>query len=367
MATLPNMGLETPTPGGDAGNWDDLINDDLEILDAHRHEAGNGLRIRPAGMDINADLTFNSLYAPIALHRITFASIVALTGNNKSLFVNTSDNELYWRSSTGTNVKLTAGNALNVAAFTGGFGAGYTSASAAADYDDSTEQYTFKQAAAGNWSRLGVGGIRLYEFGTSETLRVGLLAPAGLASSYDITMPLAAPASTQIMQMSSAGVVSMIGTNEHVTVTGTGRFKYQDDSMIISAPMFQSTATAGNYAAGTTPVCTNSGTWTFSPGAGIPIVAGFHLPIGCRIRAIEWHFNKGGSSASLTMALRERSGGVVGNIDAVVNVDSGVTEDTETRVGINYTIVANTPIWLEVTAGNAAHVFLYAEVIFDRP
>lgn len=227
--TLPNMGLVQPTPKGDSGAWDDTINDDLETIDAHRHEAGNGLRIRPAGMDINADLTFNSLYAPKDLHRITFASIVALTSNNKSLFVNTSDNELYWRSNTGTNVKLTAGNALNVAAFTGGFGAGYTSASAAADYDDSTEQYTFKQAAAGNWARLGVGGIRLYEFGGAATTRVGLLSPAALASSYDVTFPAALPGSTSLVQMSSAGVLTasnVLAANQSITVSGTGEYKH---------------------------------------------------------------------------------------------------------------------------------------------
>ena len=219
MPTLPNTGVITPTPGGDAGTWDDKNNAAWSNYDDHRHESGNGLRIRTAGIDINADLTFGGLYAPIALHRLTFASIVALTGNNKSLFVNTSDNELYWRSNTGTNVKLTAGNALNVAAFTGGFGAGYTSASAAADYDDSTEQYTFKQAAAGAWSRAGFGGIRLYEFGTSETLRVGLLAPAGLAASYDITMPLAAPASTVPLRMDSSGVIT--ATESHGDKTAT--------------------------------------------------------------------------------------------------------------------------------------------------
>lgn len=106
MPILPNTGVITPTPGGDAGTWDDKNNAAWLNYDGHRHEEGNGLAIRTAGIDINADLTFSSLYAPVNLHRLTFASIVALTSNNKSLFVSSADNELYWRSNTGTNVKI---------------------------------------------------------------------------------------------------------------------------------------------------------------------------------------------------------------------------------------------------------------------
>lgn len=260
MPILPNTGVITPTPGGSNGTWDDALNTALANYDAHRHEAGNGLRIRTAGIDINADLTFGGLWAPINLHRLTFASIVALTSNNKSLFVSSADNELYWRSNAGTNVKLTLGNALNVAAFTGGFGAGYSSAGAAADYDDSTEQYTFKQAPAGTWSRGGFGGLRLYEFGTSETVRVGLLASSAMASSYDITLP--SQAGDGILTMAGAGVLEsttaipfdvnfdngitvtdvIVATggvtcaaNQHLTISGTGELKHGDRVLSINA------------------------------------------------------------------------------------------------------------------------------------
>jgi len=313
MPTLPNTGVITPTPGGDAGTWDDKNNAAWANYDDHRHESGNGLRIRTAGIDINADLTFGSLYAPTNLHRLTFASIVALTSNNKSLFVNASDNELYWRSNTGTNVKLTTGNALNVAAFTGGFGAGYSSAGAAADYDDSTEQYTFKQAPAGTWSRGGFGGLRLYEFGTSETIRVGLLAAPSMASSYDVTLP-AAPA-IGLVKMDGAGVLTVedvieypisfedtiavsnlitassgvtCGANQHLTVSGTGELKH-GNRVITASPLAGVTSSwiaiiSEGY------MVSNSGGFLLVP---------INLHVGDRIKSVSFYVF-GNSSADMT-------------------------------------------------------------------
>lgn len=313
MPTLPNTGVVTPTPGGDAGTWDDKNNAAWSNYDGHRHEPGSGLRIRTAGIDIDADLTFEGLYAPINLHRLTFASIVALTSNNKSLFVSDADNELYWRSNTGTNVKLTLGNALNVAAFAGGFGAGYSSAGAAADYDDSTEQYTFKQAAAGNWSRAGFGGIRLYEFGTSETVRVGLLANPAMAVSYDITLPevpgigfLQMDGTGNVMSdtlvqfnVSFDGTVAVDGlitasggvtcaANQHLTISGTGELKHGDRVMSLS------------------PLSGATNSWIPITGEGYMLAnsAGFlsvpiDLIVGDRIKSVSFYVY-GDSSADVT-------------------------------------------------------------------
>lgn len=341
--TLPNMGLVQPTPGGDSGTWDDTINDNLETLDAHRHEAGNGLRIRPAGMDINADLTFNSLWAPKDLHRITFASIVALTSNNKSLFVNTSDNELYWRSNTGTNVKLTAGNALNVAAFTGGFGAGYTSASAAADYDDSSEQYTFKQAAAGNWARLGVGGIRLYEFGTSETLRVGLLAPAALASSYDITLPLAAPSSTAPLTMSSSGVIEA-GASRKLMISPLPSVPLSSSGWNNGAFLFFAVGTAGS----------------------VPLLVPIPLHVGDRLLTISYEA-RGDAAADLTTTVYTSAAGVNTSIGTATENNVSATWGTFTVNVTDTTVTEGTMLNIEFLP-NAANIRIgNITVTYDHP
>lgn len=222
MTTLPNMGLVLPTRGAPgAGVWDDTLDANATLTDAHNHIPGAGAQVPTAGLNINADLTFSSLYAPTNLHRLTFASIVALTGNNKSLFVNTADNELYWRNNVGTNVKMTLGNALNVGAFVGGIGGDYSAVGAALNFDDAGDRYTLKQQ--GNvWARMASGDVRLFETGTTDAVFVGLAAPAALASSYTLTMPLVLPGTTSIVQMDSAGVLTASTTINNVTVNASG-------------------------------------------------------------------------------------------------------------------------------------------------
>lgn len=382
MPTLPNTGVITPTLGGDAGTWDDKNNAAWGNYDEHDHTTGNGVRITTAAINIDADLTFGGIYAPTNLHRLTFASIVALSSNNKSLFVNTADNELYWRSNAGTNVKLTAGNALNVAAFTGGFGSGYTSASAAADYDDSTEQYTFKQSAGGNWSRLGVGGIRLYEFGTSETLRVGLLAPAALASSYDITLPSAPPASTQLVQMSSSGDVSVsntvantvtfsslitassgitCGSNQNVTISGTGEIKHGDRVLSTSALM-------GNVDGNAGWVANTAGSMLAGLNSGILYVP-LTLKVGDRIKSVSYLISGSGTSdlGVSVVVLSSSMGQTVIGTTTHTNIPippwtTGTINVTDTTLGTNESAF----ISFAPDANGGAHVASIL-VTYDRP
>lgn len=209
MTTLPSMGIVLPTRGAPgSGLWADALDAALTLTDGHTHLPGSGVRITSAAININADLTFAG-FAATHIGRLTFDSVTALAANNKSFFVSSADNELYWRSNAGTNVKLTSGAALNVAAFTGGIGGDYTAVSAAVTFDDAGDRYTFKQNAATGWARLACGDVRLFETGTSESVFVGLAAPAALAASFTVTMPLAAPAATTIVQMDSSGNLSV--------------------------------------------------------------------------------------------------------------------------------------------------------------
>lgn len=210
-AILPNMGLQLPELGGDSGDWDDLLNDMFEVVDEHDHTAGKGVLIPTAGIDIDADLPFAG-YGPTGLGKAAFNAVTALTSGSKTLFVSSADNELYWRTNAGVNVKLTNGSSINTT-LVGGIVGDYASVGAEVAYDDANDRYTFKQQGSPKpWARLASGDVRLYEFNTTETVYVGLKAPAALASSYDVTLPLAVPASTAIVLMSSAGVLSASNT-----------------------------------------------------------------------------------------------------------------------------------------------------------
>ena len=290
MTTYPNINLTLPTRGAaGAGQWGNTDDANLANLDAHDHSAtGKGLRIPTAGLNINADLSFSSLYAPTQLNRITFSSIAALTSNNKSLFVSNADNELYWRSGAGANVKLTAGSSLNVAAFVGGIGGDYTAVSASEQYDDANKRYTFKQGGGTTWARLQSGPLRLLELGTSETVFVEQAAPAALAASYTMTWPVAVPGSAQLAQIDNTGQWSFsnaalnaltLASNQNITLAGTGVLKHGTYTLQIAASAF-----AGNGFSAT-PFSESSGVMS-GTGAGFNVFCAIPLADGRRIKAI---------------------------------------------------------------------------------
>lgn len=384
MTTLPQMGLVLPTRGAPgSGIWDDTVDADLALIDAHNHSTGQGTAVPTAGININADLTFSSLYAPTNLHRITFASIVALTGNNKSLFVNTADNELYWRSNAGANVKLTSGSSLNVSAFTGGIGGDYAAVGAAVAFDDAGDRYTFKQNSPGfTWARLASGDVRLFETGTTDSVFVGLAAPAALAGSYTITMPLAVPAATRPVQMSSAGVltagdsdnVAVGGTlsaaglvtatagataaaNQHFTVSGTGEYKHGDRTLTINALDGNASAV---WAVNTTTKAMESN------GSGdLPVV--LPLKVGDRIKSMRFMLI-GNGTADITTTVTFLNASMVGSSIGTNTTNNQAAAWTAIPIDLtDTTIIADSSV-VVVFAANAAGLMVGTiTYTFDHP
>lgn len=219
MTTTPNMGLTKPTLGGSSGEWDDDLNESLDAIDAHDHTAGNGKRVPVDGFSFDEDLPAQG-HGITGLGRIAFSQIAA-PSDAISLFVNTADNELYWRTFSGTNVKLTSGSTLNTS-LVGGIVGDYSTVGAEIAYDDANDRYTFKQQGAPKtWARLASGSVRIYETGTTESVFVGLNTPGALAASYDITWPLAVPASTSLMLMDASGNVTVTNTHTNAVTFST--------------------------------------------------------------------------------------------------------------------------------------------------
>jgi hypothetical protein len=348
------MGLIDPTRGElGSGVWHDAIDANTGRIDAHDHTSGKGARVPTAGININADLSFGGLYAPISLHRLTFASITSLSSNNKSLFVDSDDNELYWRTGSGTNVKLTDGTALNVAAFTGGFGSDYAT-NGNADYDAAGVVYTFKESG-GTWARVASSAIRLYEHGTSEALYVAHVAPSALASSYTVTWPDALPAGDSVLRVSSAGAISTSLVEAHA------QRKIQ-----VSGAAFQVAAVASAFPAGTVPEYDGT-SWLFTPSASVVLYASVPLPVGTRIKTIKWFFDKNSNSSSLTMRLRKiAADGTITNISTTSDTSSGASPTSSTTATIDYTIEDDYQVQLSVSAGVTAHAFQFAIITYDR-
>lgn len=411
MTTLPNLSLVLPVRGAPgSGLWADAIDAALSLIDAHDHTSGKGLRITSAALNINADVSFGTSWAPINLNRLTFASIAALASNNKSLFVSDGtgglvSGELYWRSNAGSNVRVTSGAALNVAAFTGGIGGDYAAVGAAVAFDDAGDRYTFKQQAPGNWARLASGDVRLFETGTTDSVFVGLAAPAALAGSYTITMPLAAPGSTQLVQMDSAGVLTASNTvgntltipatvagasnftgaitmastlgvtglitatagataavNQSFTVSGTGRYKHPSQELGIHIAAFQVDG-ASTY------VTFNQIGYITGFGGACTVQAWVPLPVGKRILTYRQFYNVNSTGVAITPKLRRMTigDGTKNDVAAGSADNTGAAVESQNLTGINHTVLAGEGYFIEVSVSNASHQVFGASISYDDP
>jgi hypothetical protein len=209
-----NMLLVQPSENGDAGTWDTILTALFLLIDAHDHSTGKGVTVKSAGISINADLSIASggvFYALKDVKTLDFqpSTAASMTSYASNLFVNSSDsNNLYFRTQSGTNVRITNGTSLDITA-SGGIAGDYISTGAEVAYSDAGKEYTFKGKDPDNfWMALRSGPLRIAQLDTTESVYVEVIAPAALGSSYTITLPTAAPAATSVVQISSSGVLS---------------------------------------------------------------------------------------------------------------------------------------------------------------
>lgn len=204
--TTPNMGLTKPDPDASIGTWDTELNASLDVADAHDHTTGNGVKVPTAGLNINADLSFAG-FGATALKVVDLAAVLAseVTGYPTALFVDSADNELYWRTSGGSNVKLTSGTSLN-AALLGGFTGDYGSGGSEANFSSGTSIYNFLRAA-NHRAFIDCSDIRLFQGSSGITNAVKLRSPNSLAASYEFVLPAALPAASEALAISSTGQV----------------------------------------------------------------------------------------------------------------------------------------------------------------
>lgn len=388
--TTANMSLQKPTLERDPGTWDDQINASLEILDAHTHGPGSGVQLAADGLNITTDLTLHGTAALIASKAIAFETQASYTTIH-SLWVKTSDGELYWRNGSGTDVKMTSGGTLNIA-IVGGIVGDYASASAAVYYDDAAQAYRFLEAAPlpNSWSRVQCGDLDLYQHASGIANRVRLSSPAALAASYDLTLPAALPASKCVVQMSAIGAISAtpgdavaIGgaitagstlavtglitatagvtaaVNQHVTVSGTGRFKHGDEELFIHASAFQSSDATSLY--------NQTGYHTGVGGVSV-YAAPLLLPVGRRVQSIIFYYNVNSTGAGIQPRLRRQdfATGTQADVTAGTSDSTGSAFEGQT-ITPSHTIVTGYAYFLEVTVTNASHRVHGAKVTYDLP
>jgi hypothetical protein len=255
----PNMGLVLPTDHGSNDVWDTIFDTSYQLIDAHDHTTGKGVKIPVAAVNFNADVSWSSggtSHAITDLVAIDFFAVAtsAVTALSGALFLNSADSNLYWRTTSGSNVQLTAGAALNVAAFTGGIGGDYAGVGALELFDDATDSYWFQQQVGGGvrqYARMRNADVDLYEYKANPTAgvptnRVRLASPASLAASYVLTMPAALPTTT------GTKVAVRVMTDGTLYTSGESPMYHSGFSFPIGGTMTQ-TSTFAAFPGGITP------------------------------------------------------------------------------------------------------------------
>lgn len=218
----PNMNLPNPVPGVDPGpDYADNQVSCFNILDGHNHAPGSGVLINSDGLNINADLTFNSNNA-VSLRSVRFSpQPSAISGASDLGCLYEAGVDLYYNDGVGNQIRITQGG--NVAGSSGTI-TGLPSGTASAAYVSGTGTFVFQQATS-TGANLDVASVAIRYPGSYPTPSgnyIQIQAPTSLASGYSITLP-ALPGSTLPLLLSSAGIMStsQIGTAQIANVAVT--------------------------------------------------------------------------------------------------------------------------------------------------
>lgn len=109
--TTDNMAMVLATVQETLGpEWASLINAALQVIDLHDHSDGKGLQVTPAGMNINAALSFqnNDAQSITAL----LLSAVSAVATSKAGSLQRFGSNLWWVNGAGVAVQITSGSSV---------------------------------------------------------------------------------------------------------------------------------------------------------------------------------------------------------------------------------------------------------------
>lgn len=357
MPTTPSMGMVLPTEGDSNDVWGMLLNAALtNRVDSHRHVSGQGLPVPLDGIVVDQDKLWGSggaFYALTDFKAITWHQqpVASMSPYVHALFVSDgtgglSAGELYWRTSLGVNVKITAANMLNVAGFAGGIGGDYTAAGAAVAYDDTAKQYTFREGIVDlmGWAKLRAGALRISPFNTVSSFFVEHTVDPAILTQYVVTWPTALPpaGSPQAMQITNTGAVS---------------FSNGTKTLIIPIRPAQ------------TPIFTDPRVVVASGNQGFTV--GIPLNVGDRILAVRAVVTDNATGPTpLAVSMLHAVAGSSFTVDGTGSPSAGNgTLQTISVTGLSVTVVAGSHYYAQVSppSGTAQIIVWHFEVDYDHP
>ena len=244
------MNLNLPTPTVTLGpQWATDVNTAFETVDAHDHTTGKGQKITPLAININEDLSMssNNLNAALSVRFSSQSSVLSGAADISSLYVVGGD--LYYNNSNGDNIRITNGTAID-ASTVGGIGGDYGTTPAVVNYTSLNKTYTF-DTDTNRKGALDSGAITVRETDVVSANGVTLQSPVSLPADYSITFANAQPSSTQLVKMTSAGILDYepIRVTDEVSLETTGADIYQiKDSGVTTLKIADSNVTTAKIA-----------------------------------------------------------------------------------------------------------------------
>lgn len=361
QAPSPNMNIIWPTDNDDNNQWAPIMDTAVRVvIDGHNHAAGNGAKVAISQLAYDADISFVDAgggkhaitnMKAIAFFPVPTTDVTALAG---AFFLNTADNELYFRTVTGVNIQFTNVGALNVGAFAGTIGGDYVGVAALEIFDDATDAYWFQQQVGGavrQYAKMRSADLSLFEFkvvGASPVpvQAVTLKSPPALAAGYAMIMPAGLPA---------AGAPAVL------TVDSTGAMAIgAQRTLSVSTYAFWSASTVGRTPSGITsnPIPTNTG-------------FDVTLAVGQRIRAIRIFIQDsvtGPTTYNFTLDSLTSTGTHTTIGTSNTSAGSGANQ-TLTLSGLTTVIAASTSYSVSIVnvAGAGSSKVYGAEIDYDQP
>lgn len=225
--TTANMSLVKPDVQSTAGpTYATLVNAMMDLIDAHDHTTGKGVKVPVSGLNINADLSFLSgatNYSITDLGSTKYFNQPSTLSSSNVRAVYFSGGNLYINNSDGTAVQITDGAGLSLSSVgTIGGDFGQAGVTASANYSDSLKTFTWLQDT-NNPAKISTGDILLGKAGETSPNVLTITNPASLAASFTITLPPAAATANQLLRQNNGntglGFVTFQGTTSKINVT----------------------------------------------------------------------------------------------------------------------------------------------------
>lgn len=358
-------------------------------------------KVVPADMSINADLSFlsgvlNSSATDLKRLGLSLQNEAVLTAASfpMSLFAAGGDGELYFNDNSGRQIQITTNGTVNVST-SGGINSSagtYGTSGVEIRWDSGDLEYEMRTGSGLNdYASVRINDVYLSD-ASSNFVR---LTAQAMAADYVVTLPAAVPASTSVVLMDSVGTLSTTravavdtiattntitstglitaaagvtaAANQHITISGTGRFKH--GSLVRSCAPFPAVF-LGNGGSGGAAQGVTIFEW-IATAAGDTVYVPIHgLDIGERITAIKFIGNDAGAGTFWRGNLHVFNEAL--GTSAVVggNADSGTAATgrvTATVTGLASTIAADSKHYVKWTSGAANDSFSGFEVTYDRP